>query len=248
MSDDSSRKGPHALPETRWTLVARAAADRTAVRVPALDDLLSSYIPALKAHLVYNMRMAPDRAEDMVQAFVEAKVLREKTLEQADQAKGRFRNFLLRVFSNYVISQIRKEKAQKRAPEKAPVSLSEFPDMIAEDPELERSFDVTWAQQMLDEVCRRMREECEEKQREDIWLIFEKRLVGPILYGAEPMDYDELVREFGFESPAQASNVLITAKRMFKRILTNCVRETVANEEQVDAEIDDLKSALLASH
>ena len=211
----------------------------------ALDDLLTSYLPALKAHLVYNMRMTPDRAEDLVQGFVEDKVLRGKALEHADRAKGRFRNFLLRVFSNYVASEIRKEKAHKRAPDKAPVSLSEFPDMIARDTELERSFDVTWAQQMLDEVCRRMREECEEKQRLDIWLVFEKRLVGPILYGTEPMGYDELIEEFGLESPAQASNVLITGKRMFKRVLTECVRETVADEGDVEAEIEDLKSALL---
>ena len=41
---------------------------------------------------------------------------------------------------------------------------------------------------------------------------------------APPVAYDELVREFGFQSPAQAGNILMTAKRVFSR----CLEETVA--------------------
>ena len=66
---------PQWFPATHWSLVRRAgsAGDES----QALDELLRIYLPALKAHLVGRKRIAPDRAEDLLQGFILSKVLPE---------------------------------------------------------------------------------------------------------------------------------------------------------------------------
>ena len=58
------------------------------------------------------------------------------------------------------------------------------------------------------------------------------------------MPYLALVERFGFASPAQASNVLITANRMFARNLRAVVAAYEFEEGNVDREIAELRSVL----
>ena len=77
-----------------------------------------------------------------------------------------------------------------------------------------------------------------------LWGIFESRVVGPTLEGALPVDYAHLVEQFGFQSPSQASNALTTAKRMYARALRSAVGRYAQNEEEIEAEIKELKEIL----
>ena len=100
------------LPPTRWCLVARAGNREGEAWTTALDQLVTAYRPALVRHLVANMRLPPDRAEDLVQAFLADRLLDRNVLRQAAREKGRFRSFLLKVFSNFAIGQLRRQQAQ----------------------------------------------------------------------------------------------------------------------------------------
>jgi hypothetical protein len=62
--------------------------------------------------------------------------------------------------------------------------------------------------------------------------------------GEKPESYDTLVTRLGLESPSQASNLLVTAKRMFARHLRAVVAETVADPDQVEEELRELKMCL----
>ena len=53
-----------------------------------------------------------------------------------------------------------------------------------------------------------------------------------------------LVAKHGFQSPIQAANALITAKRMFKRVLEEVARDTVETDAEVAEEIRELKRIL----
>ncbi len=74
--------------------------------------------------------------------------------------------------------------------------------------------------------------------------VFEARMLDPLLNQTAPMPYDKLVARFGLRSPFEASNLLITAKRMFARALHEVVRETVAADRDVELEIQELKRIL----
>ena len=80
-------------------------------------------------------------------------------------------------------------------------------------------FDREWIRQLVLDSLDLMLEECESKQRMDLWEIFRLRIVEPVFEEKEPLPYDQLVRQLDIQSPRQAINLLVTAKRCFLRNL-----------------------------
>jgi hypothetical protein len=85
-----------------------------------------------------------------------------------------------------------------------------------------------------------MRSECQRDGRSDVWGIFEQRLLRPILYGQPLVTYEVLVQQYQLRSPAQASNLLITAKRHFQRVLTEVIGEYVSTDEELQSDVAEL--------
>jgi len=237
------------FPPTHWTLVARAREEQTALGLAALDELLRAYGPVLQRYLVHIMRLRPEQAQDLVQEFVARRVLEKRLMDRADRSRGRFRSFLLKSFLNFVNSERRKERAAKRGPPASQrVDLDEHAGEIADPRQGRKAFDALWARQALGAALDRMRQECADKKRMDLWIIFEQRILNPIFSDDPPRAYEDIVADLGLQSPLQASNLLITAKRTFRRSLEAVVRKTVADEEEMTAEIAALKRALANAH
>ena len=233
------------LPQTLWSDVARAG-DRNAATWPeALDSITCAYRPVLVRHLVCRLRLAPDRDKDLVQTFLCEKILGQNVIRHATPARGRFRSFVLKVFTHFVRSQIREQQALKRRPSSPDAQrLDDLPEIPAADLPPSESFDILWARQVVQRALDLMREECRPPSRQSLWAVMEARVIGPIFDDAPPMPYDEFVAKFGLRSPSEASNLLITAKRMFIRSLRKAVRETVVDDGEVEAEIMELKRIL----
>jgi hypothetical protein len=234
---------PGNFPATRWSLVARVGAPNQDGH-EALSELLRSYLPALRAHLVYRKRLPPDEAEDLLQEFVAHKVLQKNLLAQADRELGKFRTFLLTALDRFLANWRRDRHAGKRAPEGGMVNIDDELECAGREARPSDVFDVTWARQVIDEALRRMREECEASGRLDVWGVFEYRIVGPLLQGTPPSDYRHLVERFGLTSPTQATNLLVTAKRMYARALRSAIAQYARDESEIDAELADLQAIL----
>jgi len=237
--------GAQEFPSTRWSLVARAGQPDAEAKREALGQLLVRYLPALRAHLVYRKRLPPEKADDLVQEFVTNKILEKDLIARADQQLGKFRTLLLTALDRFVRNQIRDEHAKKRAPRSGAVLAFDerFQDLPAGQQPSE-AFDVAWARGVIAEALRQMQAECESLGRQDIWGVFQCRVVGPILEAAPPVDYKQLVERFGFQSPTQAANVLTTAKRMYARALRSAVGQYTQDEQEIEAEINELKEVL----
>lgn len=240
-----STSGHHRFPtSTHWSLVDLARSKDGVHYRQALTQILERYAPALRSHLVFRHRMTRDRADEMLQGFIAGKVLDDGLIAQADPARGKFRTFLLTALENYVRSELRREGAQKRRPADGPaLDIEGFPDLPGRNVPMEHVFDVNWARGVLAEAIERMRSQCERSDRQAVWKVFQKRLLGPILDGSAPVPYEELVAEMGFESPSQASNTLITAKRLFARTLRAVVGE-YADGAVINQEILELREIL----
>jgi len=166
-------------------------------------------------------------------------------LSRADRSRGRFRTFLLGAFQNYLRDTLRKERAARRVPAGGPLlPLEEADGVCCDRTDMARDLHRAWVRQTVAEATAGMKEECQAHGREDVWSIFESRLLGPILEGATPEPYEALVARLGLESPSQASNLLITAKRMFVRHLRRVVSETVADPGEIEDELRDLKKGI----
>jgi len=236
--------GDGRFPTTHWSLVARAGQDATETKRQALGELLTRYLPALRAHLVYGKRLSPENADDLLQEFVATKILEKELIGRADADLGKFRTFLLTALDRFFIDRFREDRARRRSPgEDRLRGLGDGAEQLQAQ-QTSDAFDLAWARNVIDQTVRVMRAECETSGRADVWGVFECRLLEPMLHGVEPIAYEDLVKRFGLQSPSQASNLLMTAKRTFARVLRGVVGEYARGSEEIEAEIRELLEIL----
>ncbi len=235
----------NSFPSTIWTDVANACGDTTGA-VPMLESLLQRYYRPLQNHLVFRFRVSEDDAAEWLQSFILQRVLLGELLRRAAKERGKFRTFLLNSLDNFVISELRRKTTLKRSPQGGLLSLEEFDDCqeLSNHASPERSLTTDWAREILVQALERMEAECELKQDRNRWGVFKARLLDPELDGIPAPSYEELILRFGFRSPAEASNTLITAKRQFQRILREVIGEYAGGPPEVEEEIRELKRAL----
>ncbi len=230
------------FPTTRWSLVDRFGQTGGESH---LEEFLKRYRPALLAFLRSHPAGAAGRAEDLVQGFIADKILQDRLLREADAGRGRLRSFLMRSLRNYALNVRRAEAAERRAPRLGVVSLEDLgPGGVAGESAAVDQFEVEWARTVLADAVQRMREECQRGGREAVWVVFDERVLKPLLGGGPVPSYAELMQRHQFGSPAEASNRLITAKRMFSRHLRSIISEYVTHPAEIDEEISDLSRAL----
>lgn len=235
MSNLSQQPDPAGFQPTRWTLVSEAADPAHPDHTEALSDLLNLYRPALNSHLIHRRRLHPEQADDLLQEFIVRKILEYNLPARADPTRGKFRTLLLTALDNFVRTRCIADEPFDPLPESSePADESLLPD---------ESFDVPWARQVLHEAMRRMRADCQHTGRLDLWDVFESRIVAPALEGAQPVDYQTLISRHKLQSPMQASNILMTAKRNFERTLRSVIAE-YAGDNDVEIEIVELRQIL----
>jgi hypothetical protein len=231
------------FPTTQWSMIARAGDGDSPAGRAALAALLGRYAGPMRAHLVLGKRIDPDDAEDLVQGFIARRLLEGCLIERADHSKGRFRNFLLTDLDHFVANELRAQRTQKRSPDRL-FAIDEGFEKADPSAQPGDVFDVQWARTVIQQAVREMRLTCEAGGRADVWGVFNSRILGPTIHDTEPLPYAQMVEQFGLTSPAHASNLLVTAKRMFVRILRDVVHEYAADECEIDEEISDLYRVL----
>ena len=230
---------------THWSLVRRAGGASVETRRLCLDILLPRYLPALRAHLTIDKRIPAGQADDLLQGFIADKVVEQNLVALADPAKGKFRSFLLAALNRYVIDQLRRDASARRGGQSQHTTEKSAADSaVSRESPPSQQFDVVWARELVGQALRLMREECEQTGRQDIWEIFQFRIVRPAFDGIEPMPYELLIERFELGSPFHAYNLLTTGKRMFARLLRSAAGEYASDEAAIDEEISDLKSVL----
>lgn len=72
------------------------------------------------------------------------------------------------------------------------------------------------------------------------WNIFNDRVVRPIVEDAASPSLREVCQKYSIETEKKASNMMITVKRCFQAALKECVRNTVASEQEIDGELKEI--------
>ena len=97
---------------TRWSEVLDAAQSQSSTGFQALARLCERYWPALYAFARHRGH-SPEDAQDLVQGFFEH-LIESRALGTVAPAKGRFRSFLLASFQNFIATEQRHARAEKR--------------------------------------------------------------------------------------------------------------------------------------
>jgi RNA polymerase sigma-70 factor (ECF subfamily) len=149
-----SPSAPENFAATRWTLVVAARGDSTAART-ALSELCAAYYAPVVAFLRREGR-GEDEAREVAHGFF-AKVLEGGQFDGADQAKGRFRSYLLGALKHFLQHERRGRMTDRRGgqidhvPLQPPTDTSAGMDVAAPPtPALDHVFDRQWAFTVLE--------------------------------------------------------------------------------------------------
>jgi hypothetical protein len=225
------------FPRTDWAELGPAAVADSA----RLDRLIRLYWTPLRIFLVASFPSLKDQAEVLLQEFAEDKILKTGWLQRADPQRGQFRDFLKISLRNFVLDRLSRAEVKH-----APVSLDELELDLPMPEETSEAFDLTWVRTVLAETLRRMETDCkdpaaEQPRRGQIWDMFRIRLLEPVFNDAPQVPYDQLIASFGLKSPTDASNMLLSAKRIFKTHLTRVIKDYAEQDAATAEEIRALE-------
>jgi len=233
---------------TSWALVVGARADRG-----DLELLLRAYWSPVYA-FVRKKGFSPHDAADLTQEFLAEVLIGRDLINKADQSRGRFRSFLKTAIGNFLIDHRRRVRSKKAMPESGLTSTEALGNASSggvgagggtdrdtrEAPA--HAFDRQWAAAVLALTIERVESSCKQEGLDQQWTAFHINILSPMTKKTRPMSMERLAETVGATGPEQASNMIQTVKRRFKRMLRQVVSETVSDPDQVEDELASLKT------
>ena len=178
---------PRQFATTRWSLILSAANSQSEEQKArdALEELCRIYWRPVFV-FVCRRGYSTEDAQDLTQDFF-VKILEPKWLEHADRNRGRFRTLLLTSLQNSLANAAERAHTRKRG---GGVEFVSWDEWMAESPSrlsisaqaldslpAERLFDLRWATTVLEQALRRLREECEGKDRLRLFYALSRHLI-----------------------------------------------------------------------
>jgi len=231
---------------THWSVVVAAGRSDTTRAHAALEKLCRAYWFPLYAYARRRGHSVED-AQDLTQEFF-ARVLEHQWLARADQAKGRFRTFLLTAMERFLANEWDKVRALKRGggQKNVPIQLDAAETRYGVEPAdtrtPEQAFEYRWALTLLDEVVAQLEAEFRVRDQADLFGALKSCLVGD--RASQP--YAELATKLGMEEGA----VKVAVHRLrhrYRELLRAEIANTVDSPGEVDAEMRHLFNVLARS-
>ena len=231
------------FPTTTWSTILTARdRDRTGFR-QALEKLCRMYWYPVYS---YTRRQGHSRedAEDLTQEFF-SRIVEKQILQAVSEERGRFRWFLLTALKRFLANEWNREQAKKRGGGLIFFSLEftgaegRYLKEPMHEVTPEKVFHRGWSLTILERTLGRLREEHAELGDSLDFDRLKTYLTGDAPRGS----YSRLAAEIGLTEGA-ARVAVHRMRRRFGDLLRAEIRETVANEQEVDDEIRFLFEAV----
>jgi RNA polymerase sigma-70 factor (ECF subfamily) len=236
---------PSVFPETRWSLVLRAADKGSDVLSRrALDDLCRAYwrpvYAAYRSHGLFH-----EDAEDLTQTFF-ASLISSDSILRTSPERGRLRSFLQAALKHHLSHWRDHATAAKRGAGRQPLHLDmtgagDYYALIPIDnltPEV--LYDRHWMLALMDRAMQKLSEEQTLRGRAALFNALKPALT------AEGAGYAEIATRHGTSEAAIKMTVLRLRERL-RSLIREGIAETVSSPEDVDDEIRHL-FAMFAPH
>ncbi len=244
--DDYTEMGgtQEAFLTTHWSLIEGIASADQDRRPALISTLMDQYWKPVYCYL-RRRGYANEEAKDLTQGFFHEAVLERHLVEKFHPAQGRFRSFLLMALNRYLANVHKHAARQRRSPTGTLVTLEmveppELSHLVAEaDPE--DCFLYAWVSALLERVLEDLEGDCRRDGKTVHWHLFHDRVLAPILDRAAPVPLRTICVRYGREDEAQASNMIITVKRRFQKLLHEHLRRSLMSEELLAEELDEIR-------
>jgi RNA polymerase sigma factor (sigma-70 family) len=243
MTQDELTDGDGQFPATRWSVVEGVRSPDGEERKRALDKLCEAYWKPVYKYVRLRWDRDPADAQDLTQGFF-AEMLERGLLNRFDADRSRLRTYLRLCVDSFVMNQDKAARRQKRGGEVRHLvldfggaeeelgSTAIDPAAIASPESLEEFFEKEWIRSLFTLAVEELRVLCVERGREQTFRLFEVY----DLECDEKVSYGDLATQYGIPV-TDVTNALAWARREFRRIALERLREICGSEEEFQREI-----------
>lgn len=231
--------GPSHFLTTAWSEVL-ACADRSAPAFRERMDRLCERYWRPVYHYLRRRGCPPAEAEDLTQSFF-AEFLEKNLPARADPAKGRFRTFVLTVVERLLGARRRRSGRERAALEKRVEEEEARVERFDEGLSPEEAFNRAWVRSLVERTFERLERERPRGKGAGYLRVFRAH-VERAAQGEAP-SYALLGAILGL-SETDVTNALHRGRAIFQRALRQEVADSVAREEDVERELEDLRGHL----
>ena len=241
MDPDTDIGGPlHKFPVTNHSAIINARSDDQLIRRRAFDTILASYWKPAYKYIRLKWHAGNEDAKDLTQGFF-AHAFEKNYFATYDARKASFQTFLRTCLDGFVANERKAGARIKRGGDMDHFQL----DFAAAETELlahasssslspEDYFHREWVRWMFTLSLEAFRQRCEELGRDVHFQLFERYDLSD-----ENVSYASLAEEFGLDT-ATVNNHLAAARRDFRRIVLEKLREITATDEEFRTEARSL--------
>lgn len=242
MAEEDFQSGGDRFPLTRRSVIEAARSIDAEERARALESLCAAYWKPIYKYVRWRWNRPANDAQDLTQGFF-AELLERELLDKFDAKKSRLRTYLRVCVDSFVINEDKAGRRQKRGGSVLHVALDfagveeEFgatvmdPALIPSPESLEEFFEKEWVRSLFALAVEGLRELCVARERERTFHLFE----AYDLEGNERGSYEQLSKEYGI-SVTDVTNALAWARREFRKIALDRLRELCGSEEEFQRE------------
>jgi len=242
MIQEDLPSGGDRFPRTRRSVIEAVRSMDAGERARALDLLCAAYWKPVYKYVRLRWNRTPDAAEDLTQGFF-VELLQRELLDKFDAKKSRLRTYLRLCVDSFVMNEDKAGRRQKRggniphvaldfsAAEEELGSTVIDPATIVSPESLEEFFLKEWVRSLFALAIEELRELCIARERDRTFRLFE----AYDLEGDEKISYEQLSREYGIPL-TDVTNALAWARREFRKIALDRLRELCGSEEEFHRE------------
>jgi len=243
MDPDTDIGGPlHKFPVTNHSAIANARSEDHIARQRALETILTSYWKPVYKYIRHKWQANNEDAKDLTQGFF-ANAFEKDHFARYDARKASFQTFLRTCLDGFVANERKAGSRLKRGGDMDHYQL----DFASAEDELaahtvvaslspEDYFHRKWVRWMFTLAVDTLRQRCLETGRTVHFQIFERYDLND---DNREISYASLGKEFDLE-PATVNNYLAAARRDFRRIVLEKLREITATDEEFRTEARSL--------
>jgi RNA polymerase sigma factor (sigma-70 family) len=227
------------FPLTQWSAIVALRSNEPSERTRAFEIIVATYWKPIYKYIRLKWGKPNEDAKDLTQGFF-AKAIEKDFFQGYDPAKARFRTFLRTCLDGFVANENKAAQRLKRGGQAVITSLDfenaegelkhvEIPATETMDDYFERE----WIRSLFSLAIETLRAECETKGKTAHFQIFQRYDLDEM--AGEKISYEQLAAEFE-TSTSNVTNYLAYARREFRRIVLEKLREMTATDEEFQSE------------
>jgi RNA polymerase sigma factor (sigma-70 family) len=234
MRDDGNPRGQGQFPATRWSLIVAARSVVPKERQRALEILTATYWKPVYKYIRLRWDKDNEQAQDLTQDFF-LRILDKDFLARYDPGRARLRTFLRACVDHLIANDDKAARRLKRGGEMQFLSL----DFESAEGELRRIeipspdsmddfFDREWVRSVFSLSLEKLRQECEQRGKQTHFRLLE---FYDIDEAGKELTYEQVGHRFDLKT-TDVTNYLAYARREFRRIVLEQLREMTSSEEE----------------